>query len=373
MLNTLYNFEADSLFELVPALDGLFSYNEIMNFDVDQYYKNFVTAELKWRLLDSFLPFIQCPNIHLEDDFEITLNNFFNYSVRYAYFDAEELREIFKTAVKYKISAIFQPVELLNLHFFTNNYIITKAELFIKKDYFLENSIAKDIASNFFIKFDSNNNLELINRSDFRKFINNYNSTLIENSKKLENHLNYIRSYLGDFSLELNILTISQLFYDLNINYIADKLRINFKDDYVPNNQIILTYLENDELIKGDLNEALDDIIYNDDVNELPQILEQEILEVNKRSVFNDDDGLDILDDIIDEVSELTSKEIDKNIDQNIEFELDLSNDSVQSNMEQNDVNFNNVNRTLNTTNDDLDLDQAINSELKSIMDIINL
>lgn len=389
MLNTLYNYEADSLFELVPALNGTFSYNEIMQFDVDQYYKNFVTAELKWRLLDSFLPFIQCNNIHLEDDFEKTLNNFFNYSVRYAFFDGEELREIFKTAVKYKISAIFQPVELLNLHFFTNNYIITKAELFIKKDYFFDNSIGSDIARSFFNQFNNDDNLELINRSDFRKFINNYSSLLIENPSKTASNLDFIRKYLADFSLQLNILNISNLLNDLNINYVADKLRINFKDDYIPTNEVIINYLENSDVSISDINEALDDILnMNDDENHFQPPIEQEVLSFNKKSIFELDKSLDILDNILDEVTNLTTEEIDKHIDNNIEIELGL-NENVNKYEE-----FNNVSviepsidlsenaslvqadveeSKLYEINNDKDLDDAINSELKSIMDIINL
>lgn len=389
MLNTLYNYEADSLFELVPALDGTFTYHEIMQFDIDQYYKNFVTAELKWRLLDSFLPFIQCNNIHLEDDFEKTLNNFFNYSVRYAFFDGEELREIFKTAVKYKISAIFQPVELLNLHFFTNNYIITKAELFIKKDYFFDNSIGSDIARSFFNQFNNDDNLELINRSDFRKFINNYSSLLIENPSKTASNLDFIRKYLADFSLQLNILNISNLLNDLNINYVADKLRINFKDDYIPTNEVIINYLENSDVSNNDINEALDDILnINDEENHFQPPIEQEVLSFNKRSIFESDKSLDILDNILDEVTNLTTEEIDKNIDNNIEAELEL-NENVNKYDE-----FNNVSviepsidlsenaslvqadveeSKLYEINNEKDLDDAINSELKSIMDIINL
>ncbi len=398
MLNTLYNFEADSLFELIPALDGLFSYNEIMQFDIAPYYRSFVTAELKWRLLDSFIPFIQCNNIHLEDDFEKTLNNFFIYSCRYAYFDAEELREIFKTAVKYKINAIFHPVELMNLHFFTNNYIISKAELFIKKDYFVDDSIAADIANSFFNKYGELDNLGLINRGDFRKFINVYSSTLIENSAKLEKHLNFIREFLAEFSLEFNIYNISLLFKDLNINYVADKLRINFKDDYVPSNQVIINFLENDEILKDSKLKPQDEFVNLDNEELLIQpIIDQEIIEINKKSIFDSSDDFDILDNIMEEISQKTDKEINDKIDQSIDDELSSIKDSNEENDSNDQIDnfdkFKDINEDvffaeLNETNitqeskkdtsnneydNDLYLNEAINNELKSIMDIINL
>jgi len=392
MLNTLYNFEADSLFELIPALDGLFSYNEIMQFDIAPYYRSFVTAELKWRLLDSFIPFIQCNNIHLEDDFEKTLNNFFNYSVRYAYFDSEELREIFKTAVKYKINAIFHPVELMNLHFFTNNYIISKAELFIKKDYFVDNSIAADIANSFFNKFADFDNLGLINRGDFRKFINTYSSSLIENSAKLANHLDFIRKFLAEFSLEFSIYNISLLFIDLNINYVADKLRINFQDDYVPSNQVIINFLENDEILKDSKIQPQEDFVnlVNDELL-LQPIIDEEVIEINKKSIFDSSNEFDILDNIIEEISQKTTNEINYKIDLRIDEELSSSiydkneedkTDRFQyinednSLTELNKINVaeeDNIISDDNKSKNDLYLNEAINNELKSIMDIINL
>lgn len=381
MLDTLYNFEADSLFELVPALNGKFTYNEVMQFDISEYYKNFIATELKWRLLDSFIPFIQCNNISLDNDFEKTLNNFFNYSNRYAQFDGEELREILKIAVNFKIHSNFRPIELINSHFFTNNYILSKSELYIKKDYFIANSFAGDITKQFYNKFSNFDSLTPINKSDLRKFISTYTSYLLENPSNLITHLENIRSYLAEFALKLNTYHLSSLLSDLNISYLADKFRIEFKDDYVPNNNDILKLVDKTEVLANDLLQEDNGFNTTIEADYIHSFEEEDYKDSVSNSFIDQNNDFKLLDDIIEEISMNTNDNADSNMAEEL---ASMEDEIVADSQEIYELNNNDNNTAITTPNIELntnfeqhgnntDIKTAIDSELQSLMDIINL
>ncbi len=379
MLETLFDFEANSLFELIPVLDRSYSYNEIMQFEMNPFYKDFVSAELKWRLLDSFIPFVKCKNIQSENSIEEMIENFLSYSIEYAFFGSDELREILKTAVRYKVNSCFQSIELLTMHLFTNSYTISKLEFLVKKEFFPKDSIAYDVLSSIYNQYSSLDDFSLINKGNLRKFVEKYSADLIENSSKLGSKLDTIRAYLFNFNKELNVANLSILLMDLGLGYLSDRLRVDYNDEYAPTNDEIYALLDND-VVTNTINavdiEPLYDDIVDYDIND--ELVETEIEELSKEQFFPNDD-IEVIDKIIDDINLETNIKSNRDVEELVDmdtaaneariFDEGMTIGNIEDSQMDNSVDISNTSAIDGNTN----ISDSIDNELKLMKDILNI
>jgi len=373
MLNTLFNFESDSTFELIPALNGTFSYHDVMKFDISNYISNFISCELKWRLLDSFVTLHECKNIKSDEKFKQSLDEFVEFSKKDVAFEGEELRDLFKISIKFKINSFFQPINLIINSLFSNNYVIAEQELLVKADYFEKTSPAGVILNEF---VDTNKDLDIIQKFQFVRFAKEYSNKLISNPSVFESIFNSTKNYLEECNIKFTLNYLQILLNDLKLTLLSHSLSSSYtNDDVISYNDILRFFEYNIAETVSDYYEDINDFEKIDEkmtgVNAPMELNEEELRVIEEVNNFeenlesiesNSDDKINNLiteNIIIDEPEIDNIKNESKTDDHSIDLNKYLENDF--SDLNKSDVN-----------SDKFDLKYALGSHIKSILMEVN-
>lgn len=302
MLNQILDIELDETFNLIPPLDGNFSYVEISNLNLKTYIKKYIQAELYWRILDSFLVLNECKNYCSHLEFTEQFKKYFDFTKNDLILDHNELREILISAINFRINAFIQPFNLLTSLLFTNNILCSKYELFIKKEY-LENDNPTYL---IFEELINQNNKEYISKIDFNKFLNNYKTTIItdENlfNKLFELVFNYFENYnikldenilkliLNDVVLKSNQIDVYQLNYEnFNLNELKNLIFIQYDYNIISDNKRENSIsIGNLELENNKFNEEIEETNKNLDLENQSNLDNKNILESNLEKKYSD-------------------------------------------------------------------------------------
>lgn len=324
MLNQILNIELEETFNQIPPLEGSFSYEMISNLNLKNYIKKYIRAELYWKIFDSFLILNECKNYCSNLEFFEKFEKFFDFIKNDLILNHNELREILISAINFRINAFIQPFNLLYSLLFTNNFLCSKYELLIKKEYLDNNNPAYLI----FVEIINQNNKEYISKINFNKILNNYKTKIIDDQSLFDEFFGLIFDYFDNYNFKIdenilklilndlvlisNQIDVSQLNYEkFNLNefknLIFSQNKYDITTEYKGGNSISIRNLElqndkSNENIETDKHLNLENQSNLDDKNILENNLEKKYSDINLPDEITSEDKSFIISQHIKEL-----------------------------------------------------------------------